>query len=80
MKEYADGPMSHVLQYSDEELVSSDLIGNEYSSIFSSVDTIGLGNLVKVVAWYDNEWGYSCRIADLCAFLVKKGLKTLVTA
>lgn len=74
MKEYASGPMKGILQYSEEELVSSDLIGNEYSSIFSAVDTIGLGNFVKVVAWYDNEWGYSCRIADLCDFLVKKGL------
>lgn len=73
MKEYADGPMKHVLQYSDEELVSSDLIGNPYSSIFSSVDTVGLGNLVKAVAWYDNEWGYSCRIADLCRFMGEKG-------
>jgi glyceraldehyde 3-phosphate dehydrogenase len=80
MKSYADGSMKGILEYSDEELVSSDLIGNSYSSIFSAVDTISLGNLVKVVAWYDNEWGYSCRVADLCAFLVKKGLKSLVTA
>ncbi len=73
MKEYADGQMKGILQYSDEELVSSDLVGNEYSSIFSAVDTIGMGNFVKVVAWYDNEWGYSCRIADLCDFVAKKG-------
>lgn len=73
MKEYAEGPLKGILQYSEEELVSSDLIGNPYSSIFSSVDTVGLGNFVKVVAWYDNEWGYSCRIADLCDFLAKKG-------
>ena len=68
-----DGPMASILQYSDEELVSSDLIGNSYSSIFSAVDTVVLGNLVKAVAWYDNEWGYSCRIADICDFLNKKG-------
>lgn len=74
MKKYADGPMAGILQYSDEELVSSDLIGNTYSSIFSAVDTVGMGNFVKVVAWYDNEWGYSCRIADLCDFMVKKGI------
>ncbi|HEY3780163.1 MAG TPA: type I glyceraldehyde-3-phosphate dehydrogenase [Fimbriimonadaceae bacterium] len=80
MKEYASGPMTGILKFSDEELVSSDLIGNEYSSIFSSVDTLSLGNLVKIVAWYDNEWGYSCRVADLAAMLVQKGLKTLVTA
>ncbi|MFN8218608.1 MAG: type I glyceraldehyde-3-phosphate dehydrogenase [Fimbriimonadales bacterium] len=74
MKKYADGPMKGILHYSDEELVSSDLIGNEYSSIFSAVDTVGMGNFVKVVAWYDNEWGYACRIADMCDFMVKKGL------
>jgi len=74
MKKYAEGPMKGILTYSDEELVSSDLIGHESSSIFSAVDTITIGNLCKVVAWYDNEWGYSCRIADLCDFLVKKGL------
>lgn len=74
MKEYADGKMKNILRYSDEELVSSDLIGDEHSSIFSAVDTVGLGNFVKVVAWYDNEWGYSCRISDLCKFLAEKGL------
>lgn len=74
MKEYAEGPMKGILQYSDEALVSTDLKGNEFSSIFSSVDTVGLGNLMKVVAWYDNEWGYSCRIADLVKFLSDKGL------
>lgn len=73
MKKYADGDMQGILQYSDEELVSSDLIGNQYSSIFSAVDTVVLGNLVKAVAWYDNEWGYSCRIADICDFIAKKG-------
>lgn len=73
MKEYAEGPMRGIMQYSDEELVSSDLKGNHHSSIFSSVDTIGLGNMVKVVAWYDNEWGYSCRVADICKFLADKG-------
>ncbi len=69
MKEYADGAMKGILQYSDEELVSTDLKGNHHSSIFSSVDTIGLGNFIKVVAWYDNEWGYSSRIADLAKFV-----------
>lgn len=74
MKAAADGPLKGILRYSDEELVSSDLIGDPHSSIFSSVDTIGLGNFVKVVAWYDNEWGYSCRIADLAKFMAEKGL------
>jgi len=74
VKEYADGPMKGILEYSDEPLVSSDLKGNQHSSIFSAMDTIGLGNFVKVVAWYDNEWGYSCRVADLVKFLCDKGL------
>ena len=73
VKEYADGPLKGILQYSDEPLVSTDLKGNPHSSIFSAVDTIGLGNFVKVVAWYDNEWGYSCRVADLLRFLEDKG-------
>jgi len=74
VKEYADGPMKGILEYSDEPLVSTDLKGNQHSSIFSAIDTIGLGNFVKVVAWYDNEWGYSCRVADLVKFLSDKGL------
>jgi glyceraldehyde 3-phosphate dehydrogenase len=73
-KEYADGPMKGILEYTEEERVSTDLKGNPHSSIFSAVDTIGLGNFVKVVAWYDNEWGYSCRVADLIKFLGDKGL------
>ena len=66
--------MKGILEYTEEELVSTDLKGNPHSSIFSAVDTIGLGNFVKVVAWYDNEWGYSCRVADLLKFLGDKGL------
>jgi glyceraldehyde 3-phosphate dehydrogenase len=74
MKQYAEGPMKGILAYSEEELVSTDLRGNAHSSIFSAVDTVGLGNLVKVVSWYDNEWGYSCRIADILKFVADKGL------
>jgi len=74
MADYACGPMKGILRYTDEELVSSDLIGDPHSSIFSAPDTIVLGNLAKAVAWYDNEWGYSCRVADLCNFLNEKGL------
>jgi len=73
MKEYAEGAMKGILQYSEEELVSTDLKGNPHSSIFSAVDTIGLGNFIKVVSWYDNEWGYSCRVADLLKFLSDTG-------
>jgi glyceraldehyde 3-phosphate dehydrogenase len=74
MCEYSRGAMKGILAYTEEELVSSDLKGSEYSSIFSAVDTVGMGNLVKAVAWYDNEWGYSCRIADICKFVGDKGL------
>ncbi len=74
MKEYAVGPMKGILAYTEEQLVSSDLVGDENSSIFSAPDTVTIGDMAKVIAWYDNEWGYSCRIADLCEFLVRKGL------
>jgi glyceraldehyde 3-phosphate dehydrogenase len=75
VKEYADGPMKGILEYTELPLVSTDLRGNYHSSIYSAVDTVAVGgNLVKVVAWYDNEWGYSCRIADLLSFLASKGL------
>jgi glyceraldehyde 3-phosphate dehydrogenase len=74
MKAAAEGPLKGILQYSDEELVSTDLKGNPHSSIFSAVDTIGMGSFVKVVSWYDNEWGYSNRLADLLNFLEDKGL------
>ncbi|HEX5322219.1 MAG TPA: type I glyceraldehyde-3-phosphate dehydrogenase [Capsulimonadaceae bacterium] len=73
-KEAAEGPLKGILQYTEEPLVSTDLKGNHHSSIFSAVDTIGLGNFIKVVSWYDNEWGYSCRVADLVKFLEDKGL------
>ena len=74
VKEYADGAMKGILQYTELPLVSTDLKGNSHSSIFSAIDTIGLGNMVKVIAWYDNEWGYSCRVGDLLHFLAQKGL------
>ena len=62
----ANGPMRTVLQFSEEPLVSSDIIGNAHSSIFDAEATRVLGGrLVKVVAWYDNEWGYSSRVVDL---------------
>ena len=66
MKAAADGPMKGILSYVDEPIVSSDIIGNSYSSIFDSLCTMVMGeNMVKIVSWYDNEWGYSCRVADL---------------
>ena len=72
MLEYAEGPMQGILEVTDEPLVSTDLKGSTYSSVFSAVDTIVIDNLVKVVAWYDNEWGYACRTADLAAIIAGK--------
>lgn len=74
MKAASEGHLHGIMAYSDEPLVSSDLRGNPHSSIFSSLDTIAVGNLVKVVSWYDNEWGYSCRVADLAHFLYSQGM------
>ncbi len=61
----ASGPLSKVLDYTVDPLVSSDVVGQSASSIFDSRLTMVNGNLVKVVSWYDNEWGYSCRVVDL---------------
>jgi glyceraldehyde 3-phosphate dehydrogenase len=74
MKEYADGPMKGILRYTEDALVSTDLRGDSHSSIFSAMETIVIDDMVKVVAWYDNEWGYSCRIADIVKFIGDKGL------
>jgi glyceraldehyde 3-phosphate dehydrogenase (phosphorylating) len=72
MLEYANGPMKGILGVTDEPLVSSDLRGTTLSSVFSSLDTLVIGNMVKVLAWYDNEWGYACRVADLTAMVASK--------
>ena len=75
LKSAAEGPMKGILGYTTDPVVSSDLMHNPNSSIVDSEMTKVLdGNLVKVVSWYDNEWGYSCRVVDLIAFLAKKGL------
>ena len=65
MKAAADGPLAGILQYSEEPLVSSDIVGSTYSSIFDSGLTMSQGDLVKVFSWYDNETGYSNRLVDL---------------
>ena len=71
----ADNSLSGILEFSDEPLVSSDFIRNPHSCIIDGLSTLSMGgNMVKVVGWYDNEWGYSCRTADLAAFLASKGL------
>ena len=70
MKAAAEGPMKGILAYTEEPLVSLDLKGDPHSSIFSAPETLVLdGNFVKVVSWYDNEWGYSCRVADLAEYI-----------
>lgn len=71
MLEYAGGRMKGILDVTDEELVSTDFRGTTFSSIFSAVDTVVLGNFIKVVAWYDNEWGYASRVADITALVAK---------
>jgi glyceraldehyde 3-phosphate dehydrogenase len=74
-KEYADGKMNGILSYSDEPLVSSDFRGNSASSIVDGLSTVVLeGKMAKVLSWYDNEWGYSCRVGDLAKLMVEKGL------
>jgi glyceraldehyde 3-phosphate dehydrogenase len=74
-KAAAEGPLKGLLQYSTVPLVSIDFRGNPHSSILDAAYTSVMdGDFVKVIAWYDNEWGYSNRCVDLLRFLVKKGL------
>jgi glyceraldehyde 3-phosphate dehydrogenase len=74
LKDAAEGELVGILAYTADPIVSSDMLHNPNSSIVDSLLTKVLdGNLVKVVAWYDNEWGYSCRVVDLVLFLAKKG-------
>ncbi len=75
LKAAAEGPLKGILAYTDDPVVSTDMLHNSNSSIVDGQLTKVLdGNLLKVVSWYDNEWGYSCRVIDLIAFLAKKGL------
>ena len=74
-QEAAAGDLKGVLQYCDEPLVSSDFKGNPHSCIFDALSTIVMEKrMVKIMGWYDNEWGYSCRTADLCALINEKGI------
>jgi glyceraldehyde 3-phosphate dehydrogenase len=72
MREYSKDAMLGILGYTEEPLVSSDLKGDTRSSIFSGLDTMVVGNLIKVVSWYDNEFGYACRLSDITAFVARK--------
>ncbi len=65
MKNASENKLKGIMEYSEEPLVSADIVGNSHSNIFDSQLTMANGNLVKVVGWYDNEWGYSCRVVDL---------------
>jgi glyceraldehyde 3-phosphate dehydrogenase len=72
MREAAEGPMKGILKYTEDPLVSSDVIGDPHSSIFVGPWTMVMGdNMVKVLSWYDNEWGYSCRTAELVELVAK---------
>ncbi|MBY5161694.1 type I glyceraldehyde-3-phosphate dehydrogenase [Salsipaludibacter albus] len=69
MKEASEGELEGILQYSEEPLVSIDIVGNPHSCIFDAPSTLAMGNLVKVLGWYDNEWGYASRLVDLTVFV-----------
>ena len=74
-KAAANGKLKGILEYCEEPLVSSDFKGNQASSILDALSTMVLGgNMVKILSWYDNEWGYSCRLADLTLFILGKGV------
>ncbi|MCB0725616.1 MAG: type I glyceraldehyde-3-phosphate dehydrogenase [Ignavibacteriae bacterium] len=64
-KSASEGAFKNYVEYTEDPIVSTDIVGNDHSCIFDSLSTMTNGNLVKVVGWYDNEWGYSCRVVDL---------------
>jgi glyceraldehyde 3-phosphate dehydrogenase len=72
MKKAADGPLNGILEYTEDPIVSIDIVGNPHSCIFDGLATIASGRLVKVLGWYDNEWGYSTRLADFTKFVGDK--------
>jgi len=68
----SEGELKGIMAYTEEPLVSMDFKGDEHSTIVSGLDTVVLGNMVKVISWYDNEWGYACRLADITAFVAER--------
>jgi glyceraldehyde 3-phosphate dehydrogenase len=70
-KAAADGPLKGVLEYTSDPIVSSDIVTNPHSCVFDSDLTMSMGTLVKVLGWYDNEWGYSNRLVDLTLHVAK---------
>ncbi len=71
-KAAGEGPLKGILRFTEDPIVSSDIIGDPYSCIFDSLQTMAIGNLVKVIGWYDNEWGYSNRLVDLVGLVGSK--------
>ncbi|MFH1710830.1 MAG: type I glyceraldehyde-3-phosphate dehydrogenase [Nanoarchaeota archaeon] len=71
LKKAAEGNLKGILQYTEDELVSSDVVGNSNSSVVDGLSTQAIGNLVKVLSWYDNEYGYSCKLADMIKLIGK---------
>jgi len=69
IKAAAEGPMKGILEYTEDPIVSVDIIGNPHSSIFDALSTMVIGKTVKILSWYDNEWGYSARVVDLISKL-----------
>ncbi|MPN19233.1 Glyceraldehyde-3-phosphate dehydrogenase 1 [bioreactor metagenome] len=73
LKKAAEGEMKGILGYSEEPLVSIDYRGDERSSIIDALSTMVMdGNMIKVVSWYDNEWGYACRVVDLASYIASE--------
>jgi glyceraldehyde 3-phosphate dehydrogenase len=70
MKKAAESGLKGILEYTEDPIVSSDIVGNSHSCIFDALSTMAFGSLIKVIGWYDNEWGYSCRVVDLAKKLV----------
>lgn len=70
MKAAADGPMKGILEYTEEPIVSTDVIGNPHSSILDAKLTMAKGNMAKIFSWYDNEWGFSCRMIDMLEMML----------
>jgi glyceraldehyde 3-phosphate dehydrogenase len=72
VKKAAEGPLKGILAYTEDPIVSKDIEGDPHSSIFDATETKVIGNLVKVLSWYDNEWGYSNRLVDLTKLVASK--------
>jgi glyceraldehyde 3-phosphate dehydrogenase len=79
-KNAADGPLRGILQFTEEPLVSVDIVGNPHSAIIDGLSTKVMdepGNLLKILSWYDNEWGYSCRVIDLLNYIYVNNAKPI---